>query len=566
MSFEDEWAQHKQAADAQAVSMRLNQTPDGDYRPGRLSPADPPDGKAGIRIQATRLIDSSWGMLTLRDLAYDTLDALVTELGTQSGMAGDDDAGAAFATAYKKAASTLVDQLDFASLVLSNGSGALLDAAEKFLKSEDKTARRLLEATESPYNGVSPQPSRPDCSPRPSRSGAELPEVTGETGNVDRFVKGDRYRGDPGKLRAIAEKWYTARGLLADVFYSARERWHGANLDHEGLTADAIESFFKKFVGKVDPPDEVSQDEALLANLPAACFMLAKACEAYANHIESSREQAAKDRDPFMGNPKPLIDAPMFGGNGEDGGLHGKVSGDAAITRLADVAPALDRAQSRVRVPQPDGGPGLPGVPGLLPLPRIPFPARVPTLVPVAAYGAPKPGVPHRPPIGPPNPPDPRFPTLGPQDQGAFRTWLQSLEQGDITGGHGTPAEAYQKRVSGYPEYKVPIPPGISEGNSLMVDGLRRADGMAVEAKYVGNSKNCYRTLDALRREHAVRKRPFLFKDDRVEMSKYSAALRDPRNSALRGVEVATNHRDSVPYWRVMMAAYGVKGYARHVP
>ncbi len=31
-------------------------------------------------------------------------------------------------------------------------------------------------------------------------------------------------------------------------------------------------------------------------------------------------------------------------------------------------------------------------------------------------------------------------------------------------------------------------------------------------------------------------------------------------------METVTNNPDSVAYWRVMMAAYGVKGYARYVP
>lgn len=31
-------------------------------------------------------------------------------------------------------------------------------------------------------------------------------------------------------------------------------------------------------------------------------------------------------------------------------------------------------------------------------------------------------------------------------------------------------------------------------------------------------------------------------------------------------METVTNNADSMAYWRVMMAAYGVKGYARYVP
>ncbi|MFE3071086.1 restriction endonuclease fold toxin-2 domain-containing protein [Streptomyces sp. NPDC059247] len=46
----------------------------------------------------------------------------------------------------------------------------------------------------------------------------------------------------------------------------------------------------------------------------------------------------------------------------------------------------------------------------------------------------------------------------------------------------GKPAEvAYPKRVAGYPKYEVPIPPGVSPNNTLMVDGFWNRDGMASE-------------------------------------------------------------------------------------
>ncbi|MCX5273740.1 restriction endonuclease fold toxin-2 domain-containing protein [Streptomyces virginiae] len=72
--------------------------------------------------------------------------------------------------------------------------------------------------------------------------------------------------------------------------------------------------------------------------------------------------------------------------------------------------------------------------------------------------------------------------------------------------------------------------------------------------------------MEELRANHQTGKKDFLYIGDRAELTKYAAALRDPRNTEMRGVEVATNNSDSVAYWRVMMAAYGVKGYARHVP
>ncbi|WP_282956628.1 restriction endonuclease fold toxin-2 domain-containing protein, partial [Streptomyces albus] len=169
-------------------------------------------------------------------------------------------------------------------------------------------------------------------------------------------------------------------------------------------------------------------------------------------------------------------------------------------------------------------------------------------------------------PIGPPNPPDPRFPRLSPGEQKNFRTWLQSLNEGHISG--GKPAEvAYQKRIAGYPEYEVPIPKGISPRSTLMVDGFRATDGMAVEAKFVNRpDEPCYRRVEDLRKSHNDGKKDFLYEKDRVELRRYAAALGDPRNKEMRGVETVTNNRESAPYWRVMMAAYGVKGYARYVP
>ncbi|MFF0557885.1 restriction endonuclease fold toxin-2 domain-containing protein [Streptomyces sp. NPDC004266] len=93
---------------------------------------------------------------------------------------------------------------------------------------------------------------------------------------------------------------------------------------------------------------------------------------------------------------------------------------------------------------------------------------------------------------------------------------------------------------------------------------------MAIEAKYVNKpnkpNKPCYRSLDELRANHQSGKKDFLYDKDRKELMKYDAALNDPRNKEMRGVDTVTNHADFVAYWRVMMAAYGVKGYARYAP
>lgn len=121
--------------------------------------------------------------------------------------------------------------------------------------------------------------------------------------------------------------------------------------------------------------------------------------------------------------------------------------------------------------------------------------------------------------------------------------------------------------MAGFPEFEVPIPAGISPSNTLMVDGFRNLDGMAIEAKYVNKpDQRCYRSLEDLRKNHATGDRDFLYWKDRLELRKYAGALSDPRNHEIRGVETVTNNQDAVQYWRLMMAAYGVKGHARYVP
>ncbi len=78
-----------------------------------------------------------------------------------------------------------------------------------------------------------------------------------------------------------------------------------------------------------------------------------------------------------------------------------------------------------------------------------------------------------------------------------------------------------------------------------MVDGFLNCDGMVIEAKYVNNpNKPCYRSLDELRANHRSGKKDFLYDKDRRELAKYNAALNDPRNKELRGIETVTNNAD----------------------
>jgi hypothetical protein len=217
---------------------------------------------SGIR---RRFVNASWSMVRLRDLISEMLSLLFTELSEHGGMAGDDEAGRAFAAVYKEAVKMVFDKSGFAHQVMANGAGALVKASEDFPKHESKTAAELLgKSLQDP--GIGPQPSGPDCNPRVSHNAEDLPDVVGETSGTDQYFFNERFLGQPDKLRAVAKTWRSAAKILEDAYWDSGTAWKTANLDQVGETADAVEDFFKKFVGRATPPSEVGADETLMAN------------------------------------------------------------------------------------------------------------------------------------------------------------------------------------------------------------------------------------------------------------------------------------------------------------
>lgn len=519
-----------------------------------------------MRVHAMDLINSSWGMHSLNEWLVEAVNALARELGEQAGMAGDDDAGRSFATMYHAAARTTVNQMGEATHIVGAGSTALLQNANAYMATESQVAADMLGSIGE--SGAAPPPggSSPECAPAPRGRGNDLPDIIGETSAVSQYLVGDRFRGSPEKLRDVAATWRKAHRITLQVFFDAQDCWRRATRHGEGDTADAIGTFFKKFIGHGNPPGHVSDQDPLLANLPTACHQIASACENYADHIETASKRSWKDTisDAFDGGGESVFDNPMFGGNGEDGGLHDAIAGDGKILSLAGLGHALDSAQKRVPVPRPKQG-GKWWVPdGSSVSPMLPLPVgRVPIVIP-AGYTDPDPKL-YTQAMPPPSPPDPRFPALNLAQRQSFDRWAGGLRDGGFSG--GTKAERdYQRRTAGYPEKEVPIDPRKSAMGTLMVDGLRHTDGMAVEAKYVKKPGCTFRNLEDLENPSNFKEK-VLHRGDEQELFKYKSAIEYPANAGrLRGVEVATNDPEAVPYWNALLVAHGVKGYGRHAP
>ncbi|MEV0282414.1 hypothetical protein AB0I22_39500 [Streptomyces sp. NPDC050610] len=315
----------------------------------------------GLRLTASGMIKASMGMVDIVMVGTrDTTIAVGGELDKQKGMAGDDEAGRAFAEVYEPAAATALDQMGFSAYVMGATDKALMRTAREFMVT-DRHIAALLGAQEDATEGVGDPGA--DCTQSFLRLGKELPEVIGDTAWHDQYAPGgDRYRGDADRVREVAGTWRRAGELMTRFLQGAQASARTADKAHAGEAAMAFDQYFKRTVGFGDPPERVREDEPLVANLVAnlvgACVQLSKACDQYADHIDTALREILTHKADFFRIDAPW-DSPIFGGNGDDGGLHLAVTSDPHIHALGDVAHALEASQGRVTVP--GGGPQPPG-------------------------------------------------------------------------------------------------------------------------------------------------------------------------------------------------------------
>ncbi|MFE4018020.1 restriction endonuclease fold toxin-2 domain-containing protein [Streptomyces sp. NPDC059101] len=535
---------------------------------------------SGFEFNAGQMIKASMAMMDVMRGVRDTAIALASELEQQHGMAGDDDAGRAFATVYKPAAAATLDQTGFGSYLMGATGRGIMQTAREYMATESQVSAELLGKQEDLSANLGDPAA--DCSSRFIGLGRELPEVVGETAWFDQYVPGggDRYRGSAQKARAVAGSWRHAGKLLERLYEEAQVCASTARQHHTGAAADAFQDYFKRNIGTGHAPAQAQADEPLMANLVAACRQLANACETYADHIETALAAIDVHKADVFRLDLPW-EQPMFGGNGFDGGLNDAVLSDPRIRQLGDIAHSLDSSQARIRLPGGDDAPRPPLLPGggvRVPVP-IMLASAAPTMV-LMGQGV-DPGLAHRDPL-PPNHPN----LLSPAEQAAFRTWMKSLPAHGFAGGGNAskPENAYQLRVAGYPEREVPLPAGApgSPGRGLSVDGMRPADGYMVEAKYVREPecRNTFRRLDEVDKTlgspvkfesngTTVKfdpRRDAMYPKDERELVRYQAAMSDPRNSQVKGFEIITNDKEGSAYWQSMMTMIGMRGTTRYEP
>ncbi|MFE2737773.1 restriction endonuclease fold toxin-2 domain-containing protein [Streptomyces sp. NPDC056721] len=505
--------------------------------------------------------------------------ALFHELARQKGMAGDDDAGHEFAKVYKSAASTTLDKMGFSTLVMSETGRGLMHTAREFLAKESEIASKILgkqvDLTDSmgdPYE---------DCEESFLGRGQELEEVIGETSAWDQYAPGgmsDRFRGSPEKLRDVAGSWRAGGKLMLRILEDAQACAHTADKAHSGEAADSFRKYFAGFVGFASPPDNAQHDEALVANLVAACHQLAKACDRYADHVDDAKLKIQQHKLDLFHVDAPW-DSPMFGGNGDDGGLKDAVLNDPWIHRLGDVAHALDSAEKRVKLPRgSDSRPGLPfspfiplPVPAPVPLVLASYNSGAPGIVP-ASYVDPDANIPHAPPV-PPAPGTTRLLSAAERKEfDSFVNGLRPLGLGSKATDPKAPENAYQLRTAGYPERLIPVP-SSNKAKNKAADGMRPSDGYMIDSKYVKNKDDCWRKPETFNEvadtynaegKKKFNKQSFFKGLDEVELKQYKTAMADHKE--IHGLEIITNDEDAASYWQTLMAQKGVKGTSQYVP
>ncbi|MFF2077668.1 restriction endonuclease fold toxin-2 domain-containing protein [Kitasatospora sp. NPDC058162] len=499
---------------------------------------------------------TSRGYSRLRHRIEEIATGLMGDLSASADMAGNDAGGHAFAGAYESAAAETFDKIAFAAFVMAESAKNLMQSAFNYLAAEDQLAAAWLKDHQPKLDYLQIS-SADECDQ--VGNGRNLPKVVKEQDWVDRNVLHPGPKGDPGKLRAVAALWRRAADLVEDVMTSAQGGTSTVEEHWEGAARQSFSSYFNLFIGWNGAPGEVSDKEALVPNLVAACRQLAKACDAYADHIEDARDSWGRF---FFGD---FVDS--------DHGLTDAVTGDTRIQSLRNIQPALEG--HRIPVPEQPKQPDPPSGPGF---PLIPFPVPVPVPVPLVLATYKGNGLNIVPAVAPLDPnlarkpisPPPGTPLLSPAERQAFEQWQLTLNTHGFQGGGPAdkPANDYQRYVAGYPEYDLPLPPSITKTSGVVAaDGLRADDGAIVEAKYVKKQGCSPRSMNGL--ETLAKEKPFLMKGmpekDFNEMRDYAAAV-TTSNGMVRHVDLATNDPESVVYWQYMMALNHVPGDARYIP
>jgi RHS repeat-associated protein len=112
-----------------------------------------------------------------------------------------------------------------------------------------------------------------------------------------------------------------------------------------------------------------------------------------------------------------------------------------------------------------------------------------------------------------------------------------------------TPDALYEKKYTGIFNYLA-----CGGGASIWADGVRISDCHLLDAKYV-TKKDISPYVPGSRIDDYIRE--LINTEEEKKMRAYSAIIRDP-STPMIGLEIITNEPLSIPFWKAMMAKYGI--------
>jgi hypothetical protein len=518
-----------------------------------------------FQVVPDSLFHASLRFLDLQGASSRILGGLGQGLGPTGGMAGNDDAGRAFAARYNPAAQSVSNGLAGANKQLGDVADGLLAMAFNYLQAEMGSNFMVPQAM-----GGGPQRS---C--RADEQAVAVPAAIGVGQESSLPLIGQFWpQGDPDRLRHAATAWRQVATLTEELGR------RGATVVIEatnGNRGKAIDAFAESWTPMAK----------LLSEIATTSRALAVASETYAQRIDDQRLtiEAIGATIAIATTAGIVLTIFTLGGSdvvaaGSDAALVAAAA-DAAITFEVEVAGAgevaaligADAAVEGAIVTLPVIAPiaaeaELVSVGSLEMVASVVPPGVVLFLNNVQDVAAADNVSPMAPVSGdildpllngavPPQPGSPFLP-LSPQQQAAAVAWVRGLPSTPLT--NAADWADYQRRVAGPFVYTMPTG-GLRPINA---DGFRPLDGAIIDAKYVKDSSCSVYNLNNGNKvfEPAYQN---VFAQSGDEFTRYRQAIGYSSNEA-KFLEVETNDPRALPYFQFLMAEHQVPGLVRSVP
>jgi hypothetical protein len=514
------------------------------------------------------LFNASLKFLDLQAASGRLLSGMGSGLGPTGGMAGNDDAGRAFATRYNPAAQSVSNGLGSVNKQLGDIADGLLAMAFNYLQAEMGSNFLVPQVF-----GDGPQKS---C--RADEQAVAVPAAEGVGQESSLPLIGQFWpQGDPDRLRHAAATWRQVAALAEELGRRGATVIAGVTDANSGKAIDAFSQSWQPM-------------SVLMTEIAATSRKLVTASDSFAQRVDDERHtiEAIGASIAVATTAGVLLTVFTLGFSdvivtGGDAALIA-AAGDAAITFGVEAAGAGEVAALVGADAAIEGS--------ILTLPAIAAVAAETELVGVSAGSLElvasivPPGValfltnvqdvaaasndqstlmsgglgnPLLNGAVPPQPGSP-FQPLSPQQQAQAITWVNGLPSQPVTS--SAPWAQYQKRVAGPTEYEMPT----GDGRTVAADGFRPLDGAIIDAKYTPDASCSIYNLD--NRGSSSFYQPVFesaFAKSDGEFNKYAAVITDPANHA-QFLEVEVNDPKLVPYFQFLMAAQHVPGIVRVVP